>query len=60
MQVSHKLHTSSSLFIEKHTVGAHLIEYTVERNELESDSSSTTAMAVRRTQNGGVVLRQIQ
>ena len=34
------------------TIGAHLIEYTTERNELESDSSSTTAMAVRRTQNG--------
>ena len=30
-------------------VGAHLIKYTVERNELESDSSSTTAMVVRWT-----------
>ena len=29
-------------------VGAHLIEYTAERNELESDSSSTTAMVVQR------------
>ena len=42
-------------------VRTHLIDYTTERNELESDSSSTTAMAVRQTQNGGVaVLRQIQ
>ena len=36
------------------TVKARLIEYTTERNELESDSSSTTTMEVRRTQNGGV------
>ena len=37
------------------TVGAHLIEYTAERNELESESSSTTSM-----ENGdAVVLRQI-
>ena len=43
------------------TVRAHLMEYTVERNELESDLSSTTAMAVQRTQNGSTaVLRQIQ
>ena len=37
-------------------VGAHLIEYTAKRNELESDSSSTIAMVVRRTQNDGVVV----
>ena len=40
------------------TVKARLIEYTTERNELESDSSSTVTMAVWRTQNdSAAVLR---
>ena len=42
-------------------VGARLIDYTAERNELELDTSSTVAMALKQIQNGGVaVLWKIQ